>query len=479
MHYNSAMPKFEKLSKLHKYGAAISFLAMEIFAMIAFSFGSNYTLYGALCLALVVLLILFNIKEITVDGVSSIAFFFLPLFLFTIITAFGVYARSHAYIGDYSISDLVFIPLGILPVSFIGYMLSVDKTFKISTFLLVIYSALGILVAINLIVNLVNFGAFYPIIYKGYHMYYGGVMSEVTVDEMAYTLEGFKFIEVKMAHYVLYPILLLTSSTALLFVSPKEQKKTFIFYSATTFAAILALILVPSKLGLFYAILVLLIDLVIFLMKRFDKSRRPFLIAFNVIIGLGIFGYLFLILNQQSVLPLHRLTESNSFLNRLFNTNAIVNKYNPLIENVFSGEKFLGFAVYSQTLLDEAHMSGSFFFDFFMTSGVIGVIAFLFAIVIGFKGFGRYFKSENDNFYVKALLIAFVLVYLIFTGTFDNTEYGIYYSVYKPIFMSGPFLIMIFIFSYVLAKSPKKENKTEPVVEEVKEEKEAVQNEEI
>jgi hypothetical protein len=214
-------------------------------------------------------------------------------------------------------------------------------------------------------------------------------------------------------------------------------------------------------------------------MKRFDKSRRPFLIAFNVIIGLGIFGYLFLILNQQSVLPLHRLTESNSFLNKLFNTNAIVNKYNPLIENVFSGEKFLGFAVYSQTLLDEAHMSGSFFFDFFMTSGVIGVIAFLFAIVIGFKGFGRYFKSENDNFYVKALLIAFVLVYLIFTGTFDNTEYGIYYSVYKPIFMSGPFLIMIFIFSYVLAKSPKKENKVEPAIEEVKEEKEAVQNEEI
>ena len=45
--------------------------------------------------------------------------------------------------------------------------------------------------------------------------------------------------------------------------------------------------------------------------------------------------------------------------------------------------------------------------------------------------------------------------------------------------MSGPFLIMIFVFSYVLAKSPKKENKTESVVKEVKEEKEAVQNEEI
>ena len=139
------MPEFRKLSKLHRFGAAISFLAMEIFALIAFSFGSSFVLYGALSLALLILLILFNIKEIKVDGISSIAFFFLPLFLFTIITAFGIYSRSHAYRGDYSTAELVFIPLGILPISFCGYMLRIDKTFKISTFLLVIYSALGVL----------------------------------------------------------------------------------------------------------------------------------------------------------------------------------------------------------------------------------------------------------------------------------------------------------------------------------------------
>ena len=474
------MLKFEKLSKLSKYGAAISFLAMEIFAMIAFSFGNNYVLYGSLALALAVLLILFNIKEITVDGVSSIAFFFLPLFLFTVITAFGAYSRTHLYIGDYNLAELIFIPLGILPMSFIGYMLSVDKTFKISTFLLVIYAALGILVLINLGVNLVNFGAFYPIIYKGYHMYYGGVMSEVTIDEMAYALEGFKFIEVKIEHYILYPVLLLSSSAALFFVSPREHKKTFIFYCITTFAALISLILVPSKLSIFGAAIILVIDVVIFLMKKFTKARRPFLIALNIIIGLGVLGYLFMILNQQSNLPLHNLVASNSFLNKLFNANRIVDRYNPLIENVFSGDKFLGFAVYSKTLLDEAHMSGSFLFDFFMTSGVIGVVAFLFALVIGFRGFSRYFKSNNDDLYVKAVLIAFVLMYLAFTGTFDNTEYGIFYDIYKPIFMTGPFMIMVFIFSYVLAKNPKKENDEKPVIEESKSETEGESaNEEI
>ena len=205
------MPEFNKLSRLHKYGAAISFLAMEIFALIAFSFGSSYILYGALSLALLVLLILFNVKEISVDGMSSIALFFLPLFLFTVVTALGVYSRAHLHEGDFNIGELVFIPLGLLPMSFSGYLLSIDKTFKISTFLTVIFSALGVLCLINLIVNLVNFGPFYTVIYKGYHMYYGGVMSDVTIDDMAYVLEGFKFIEVDISHYVLYPALLLTS----------------------------------------------------------------------------------------------------------------------------------------------------------------------------------------------------------------------------------------------------------------------------
>ena len=146
------MPKFEKLGKLHKYGAAISFLALEIFAILAFSFSGNFVLYGGLALGLVVLLILFNIRQIKVDGISSIALFFLPLFLFTLITAFGVYMRSHAHpaVGHFSVAELVFIPLGLLPIAFSGYVLSIDKTFKIKHFLIVIYGALALLSLINL-----------------------------------------------------------------------------------------------------------------------------------------------------------------------------------------------------------------------------------------------------------------------------------------------------------------------------------------
>ena len=459
------MPEFKRLSKLHKYGAAISFLAMEIFALIAFSFGDNFVIYGSISLALLVLLIIFNIAEIKIEGVSSIALFFLPLFLFTVITAFGVYSRSHAYRGDYSTAELVFIPLGLLPMSFSGYLLSIDKNFKISTFLVVIYTALGVLSLVNLTVNLVNFGAFYTVLYKGYHMYYGGVMSEVTVDQMAYTLEGLKFIEVKMAHYVLYPALLLTSSAALLFLSPKQEKRMFVIYCVFVFISALSLILVPSKLGLELVILIGLIDLVIFLLKRFNALRKPASYVLTVVLVLGALGFLFIVLNNQSAIPfVHNLTSGNSFLNRLFNSNRYALKYNPLVTDVFSGDKFLGFAVNNMIQQEEVHMTGSFLFDFFMTSGVIGVIAFIFALVIGFKGFKKYFVNCDEKFYIKAVLITFVVFYIIFIGYFSDNEYGIYYSIFKPVYMTGPFMLMVFIFSYVLAKGGIKKEKKEEMV---------------
>ena len=456
------MPGFKKLSKLHKYGVAISFLALEIFALLSFSFSGSYVVYGALSLALVILLILFNIREINVEGVSSIALFILPLFLYAVITAFGVYSRSHAFRGDYTNAELVFIPLGLLPMSFAGYVLSIDKTFKISTFLTVIYCALGILCLVNLFVNIVNFGFFYTVLYKGYRMYYGGVMSDVAVHEMAYTLEGFKFIEVRMAHYVLFPALLLTSSIALFFISPK-QKKLFVTYIVFSVIGALSLIIVPSRIGLFAAVVIILIDAIIFLLKKFAILRKPFGIALKVILGLGAFLFLFLVLNNQDGFFIQNITKNNAFLNKLFNTNAIVNLYNPLMNNVFSGEKFLGFVVDNMVMQNEVHMSGSFIFDSFMTSGVIGVIALIVMLVFGYLGFNKYFRKVEEAFYVKAALIGFVTFYIIYAGSFNSTEYGIFYNIFQPVYLSAPFMIVIFIFSYVLAKGNMAKNEKKEV----------------
>ena len=460
----------QKLKALGKYAPAITFLAFEFFALMAFNYSGSFILYGSLALVLTILLTIFNIAEIKTKGLSNVALFFIPLFLFTLLTAFGTYSVAHTKVGDFSYGELAFIPLGLLPMAFAGYLLSVDKKFNINVFLIVIYSALSLYCLINLVYNIINFGAFYPIIYKGYYLYYGGVRSAVSVDKFAYTLEGFKFIEVEMNHYVLYPVLLLSSSAMLLFLSPRKERKLFITYALFSFIALLCLVLVPSVLSLLMIIITMILLLVIFFGKRYLKVRKVFvwiLKVFLILFALGFVG--FILLHQSFMSGL----ASNAFIHRLFFSNRFVNGYGPLVNNLFSSDKFLGFAVETlgPGLYEEVHLSGSFLFDTFMTSGVLGALGLFAFVFFGFKTFKDYFKSHRDDFKLQATLFLFLVLYVGYIALFYNGEYALYYNIYKPIYLTAPFMMMIFIFSFVICR-------TKAVEEPAKEKQEEVTNEE-
>ena len=454
----------KKLLLLSRFSAAITFLALEFFALMAFNYSGSFILFGALSLAVTLLLVLFNIGEIKSKGLSNIGLFFVPLFLFVLLTALGNYSVAHAKVGDFSYAELVFIPLGILPMAFTGYLLSIDKHFKIKTFLIVIYSALAVYCAINLLYNIVNFGAFYPIFYKGFYLYYNGIKSELPVNDFAYTLEGFKFIEVEMNHYVLFPALLLSSSVMLIYLSPRKEKVIFITYSAFTLVSLLSLVFVPSILSLASIIIVALLDLVIFVGKRFVKTRKVFKYVLYALIVLFVLGYLVYILNSQSITSgIGEAIAGNGLLNRLFNNNRFARVYNNVIIDIFSGSKFLGFAVneLAVDIYEEVHLSGGFIFDTYMTSGVLGALGLFIFIGLGLHSFKKYFHLHGDEFHLQAALLLFVLVFVGYSAFFNSGEYALYYRVYKPIYLTAPFMIMVFVLSYVITKS-------HPVVEEAK-----------
>ena len=457
-----------KLASFGKYSAAITFLALEFFALMAFNYSGSYVLFGALSLALMILLILFNIKEIKAKGLSNVALFFIPFILFILLTTVGNYSLAHARVGDFTYAEIAFIPLGLLPMAACGYLLSLDKNFKLKTFLVVIYGALAIYVLINLLYNIINFGAFYPIFYKDYYLYYNGIKSELPVNDFAYTLEGFKFIEVRMSHYVLYPLLLLSGSVMLLYLSPRKEKINFIVYSAFTLVALLSLALIPSILSLAGIVVVALLDLVIFLVKRFKGVRKAFKYAVYALIVIFVLFYFVFILNSQSFAGgISDAISRSGILNRIFNTNKLARAYNDVIINLFSGDKFLGFVAneVSTSVYEEIHLSGGFIFDTYMTSGVIGALGLFIFLFVGLKSFKKYFKLHSDEFPLQATLFLFVIVYLGFSSFFNEGEYALYYRLYRPIYMTAPFMIMTFMLSYVISKS-------HPVVEEVKEVKE-------
>lgn len=456
-----------KLKLFGKYSAAITFLAFEFFALIAFNYSGSFVLFGSLSLALCLMLILFNIGEIKVNGLSNVALFFIPLFLYILLTGFGTYSIAHTKVGDFSWAETIFIPLGLLPMAFNGYMLSIDKHFKIKTFITVIFSALAVYVLINLVYNLISFGAFYPIFYKGYYMYYNGIKSDIPVNEFAYALEGFKFIEVKMSHYVLYPLLLLSSSVMLLYASPRKEKGYFYTFLVFTLLAILSLVLVPSILSLAGIIVVAFLLLVIYIGKRYVKSRTALKYILYIFLVLFIGFYLFYVIAVAT-----GMSESfKGIMDRVFNSNRFSREVKPILTNLFSLDKFLGFATNTippatpglKPTVEEVYLSGFFIFDSFMTSGVIGALAIFIFIFLGFKSFKPYFKSHSDDFRYQALLFLFVLVFVGYSAFFNNGDYALYYKLYKPIHLTAPFMIMVFIFSYVICKTHM--NKVEEVKE--------------
>lgn len=456
-----------KLKLLGKYSAAITFLAFEFFALIAFNFSGSFVLFGALSLALCILLIIFNISEIKTKGLSSVALFFIPLFLFVLLTTVGNYNIIHTRVfGHFSWAETVFIPLGLLPIAFCGYLLSIDKNFKLKTFITVIYSALAVYVAINLIYNLINFGAFYPVIYKGYYLYYSGIKSAVPVNEFAYALEGFKFIEVKMSHYVLYPLLLLSSSVMLVFTSPRKEKGYFITFAAFTLLALLGLVLIPSILSLAGIAAIAVLVLLIYLAKTYIKCRKVFKYILYIFLILFVAFYLFYVIVAATGLN----NSFSGFLAKIFVTNKYSQRVNPILSGLFSSSKFLGFFgnEVGAGYVDELSLSGFFIFDTFMTSGVIGAVAIFVFIFLGFKAFKKYFRSHTDEFRLQATLLMFLIVFIGFSAFFNDGEYALYYTLYKPVYLTAPFMITIFMMSYVISKA--KLNEVKVVVKENKEE---------
>ncbi len=459
------MKLIERLAPLKKYSIIISFLALEVFAFISFSFGNSFVLFGVLSFALMVLLILVTIRDINVNGIAHIAILFIPLVLYVLLTAVGLYSRFHAYVGDFNIAEVVFVPIGILSVALCGYLMSLNETFKLKHFFVVIYLALAILVFLNLLVNLINLGFFYPIIYKGFYMYYAGLKSSIPVNEMAYTLEGFKFIEVRMDHYVLYPSLLLSSSAFLFFVSPKTEKKVFFIYLTFTVIGVLALAFIPSIYALLAGLAVIVIDLIVFLSFKFKVCRKVVKIGFILLaIAFATIMIILFVINQDFGASLYNSFKNNAFLNKIFISNRFVKVFSPLISNLFVNNRFFGFYENPITALvsQEAHLSGSYAFDNIMTGGLLGALAFLFILLFAVKGFKRYLFKNNDNqeYRYKGLMFAFFAIFFIYSLFFNNGEYGIFYSICKPIYMTGPFMLAVFMIFYSYSQGINKKEET-------------------
>ena len=438
------------------FANVVVFFTLEVLAFIAFSLGSSYILFSILSFVLLIFLILVTFRQIKTDGLASFGFFLFPIFIFGVLSALSVFTKDPMFsLGG----NAFFIPIGMTCFAACGYLVASIKSFSISKALLVIYSALAILTLINLLATMVEFTPFYTLIYRNKFIYYNGDISEVPISEMAFALLGFSISEVSVEYFSLFPSLLLTAVIPLFFLKFKQNKTIFMLYLGYSVLGLFSLLTTVSKTTLISDVLVFVIVLLVLLFSKLNWKGKVLKIVSIIFGSLFLFGLVVLFLNAQEgasgiVSSLQNFISGNSLLNRLFNTNFLAKSYNKILNTLLitnaEGDFIYLFGFYPTYNIST---SGSWLFDNLMTSGLFGFLFFALFLVLGIRQLLIYYRKSGDNMKDKAMIVAFVFCFFVYSIiNFDMTPL-IFSRTLSPIYLSGPFLVTLFLFSYTSFKT--------------------------
>ena len=467
---------------LQSYSKVISFLLLEILAVISFSLGNSFIFYAVLSIVILLLIILITFKEIKFDGVSNIAMFLFPLVIFGILSALS-YLRYDPYYVLGNSPILMFIPIGLVCFAASGYFINLTGKFNIKYALLVIYSAIGLLTFLNLVVTMIQFVPFYSLRYSNYYYYYNGQPSSSPIGDMGYFLMGFSFQEVSLSYFWFYPIILLTAFLPLFHMKFKENKKLYIAYLCFGILGLITLIL---TINLFLVVILIGISIIIGLIIIQDKigiNKKVWKYGGIVLLVLFAVGLIFITLNAQESVGtrinfIRNFTTGNALLNRLFNENRIIASYNSILDGLFASTvidgskvilKLFGFPINGGYLSLFGNMywplkdSNSFLFDSIFESGLFGTLFLIVVLALSIRRVIMYYNNSDDNKEDKVLILGFVVVSLIYSLiNFDATPM-IFSKQVTPFYLNNIFMIDLFLFGYCYFKSEKKIEKVEEV----------------
>lgn len=458
-----AAPKKNKIS----FVPAVTFLCLEVLAFVAFSLANSFLLYSILSLVLSVIFIFIYLKQLKIQQFSPLAYFLFPLVMFGILSALSPFARY-----ELSLVEIIFIPISLITFAFNGYMVGYSEKFTIRKALIVIYSAIAIYTLINLFITMLQFVPFYAFTYGNVTIYYDGEPSSVRLNEMAYALMGFSLKEVSTRYFSLFPTMLLTAVIPLFHISFKKDRKSFLIFASFVFVGLLTIVLAISKYNIFSTLFTAIILTIIALVsKGILKAKYLKIPAIAVGAALSIFFVIFFLNAQpwEFIQPFRHFIQENKLLNFIFNGNNYSSKFVPILSDLFSRSKFLGFPnnaelfIYLDGVDQIAFQSGSWFMDNFMTSGIIGSAFFIMILVIAIRKIMAYCRFAKDSVVDKSLLIAFISTYFLYTSYTGDGLPMVFSSKSEPIYTQGLFLIVIFLIAYIC------KNSTSPVKEEVKE----------
>lgn len=429
-----------------------SFLLLEVLAFLSFGLSNSIIVYGIIGLAIFILVLIGTKQELKNKGFTSLAFFLIPLLIFGLINFLSPFTLG-AYKDDGPIFVSFMILIAFLTFSVVGYLSSKIETFKMDIAIECIYGGLALVTIIGYLMSMIQFCPFYTYIYRNYYIYFDGAKSQEAIGNIAYSLMGFKLQEVSVSYFTFFPAVLSSSTLGLFFISPRAEKKKFIRFVCYALAGLIPLITTPSKTTIAALLLILISDTFIVLVgKKYVKTRVISLLT-KIIVPIASILFIVMIVNASKSVSMfngiQNLISSNRLLNKIFNTNPIITKYNDILELTFAEGTFVGFfpiAEYTSSLF--LNSSSSVLIDTIMTSGFIGLIFFIFFAIKGFMSVINYYNKSDDSILRKTLILGFVLTFIFYSSlSYDMTPY-IYYPNFIPCFTSGLFLVLLFFVGY-------------------------------
>lgn len=434
----------------------LSFLVLEVLAFVGFSLGTSFPLYAIVGVATFCLILFLTNVQFKKEGLTSFAMFLIPLFVF------GLVCVISGFSAYFDMTTNILVPVSFLAYAGIGYFANQFKDFKLKNAFLVIYSALALLTLISYCYNMIQFIPFYTLLYKNSYIVYDGLPSAVPIGRMAYMLVGFSFKEVLVEHFTIFPSLLVTSAVALFFINPKKDTKIFTLYAGFAVLGAIVLITMPTIMTVISSFVIACLSLFVVLYLK-GKINRDIIKVGGIGIGaLLVILFIVAFLNANGYLP---FIASNPLLDKVFNSNRLATPFNFVLSNVlnvfgFFGNHFGYF--YEHGYSGQIGLSNSWLFDNFIFGGILGWILFIVALVFGVKSVIKFINNDSEHKMEKSLLVAFLLAFGFYTIFCYESQPYVNYTNFTPYYMSGPFLICLFLLGYTF-KTPELE------VEQVKE----------
>jgi len=467
----SSNRKFANLLK------ASLFTLLEVIAVLSFQLGNSLVFTSIISIVVGLLILICAFRDLKEYGRTPLFLLFISFITFLVFLAIGNFVKDERFL--YGKNYLFCLgPVALIFMACSGCIYEFEGKFKLSTVLLIIYSGIALLVLINFASTMIQFCPFYTLIYKGKYFYYNGSPSPVSVDKMAFALYGLSIEEVSIEYYSLFPCLLLTSAVYLPFIKYKEDKLRFCIYLSFTILAFITLLFsinVMSIIGLCFVLVPSIIFMLVFKKIIPNKVSKILKIVFVCLIALGLAFFVVFLFNSQTQMgsemkdeAFQNFISSNSFLDKIFNSNKFAREYKVILDGVISrnyidGEyKFYKIYGFSTGPLSNTGITivetNNFIINSFIYLGFYGFLALLLLLGVGIYCLDRFAKKSIENNADKAVLLSFVFGYFCYSLFNDDMSPAVFNSKLTPMIFSNMFFIVIFLIGVALSKGKKEIN---------------------